>query len=354
MTQTRPGLTFGASLVITACCVAFCAIQQPFVLAQNEKEKSEPSAGDQVAADPAAQLLAEARKKIDGYESVKADLVEKVAIGGARFTAIGKYVQGAGERVRLEYTLDTAKPSAKSNSDAADKQTDGAPDGGQVPNASGFDFFGATNSMLQVSDGEVMYTMMKVGEDIQATRVNVKEVQRSVASMPQNPLSTDWLKDLGLGGVKAMLASLEKNMQFSDRVTETLNDEEFVRVSGTWKTALRQKMIGEGAPADAVLPGYIPDYVRLYFATDNMFLRRVVYLKRHPTEQKIRPMVTLDFVNIEINAPVGSGAFLPPEKVNAVDETDAIIQRLQQAVGGGTAAPAAGGTGAAPVAPSTK
>lgn len=330
MTQTRPRLTFGASVLVTACCAVFCAVQQPLVVAQDKTETPAPKDRNQPAADSAGDLIAEARKKIDTYESVKADIVEKVAIGGSRFTAVGQYVQGAGDRVRLEYTLDVAKP-------ARDKKIEpAAAPGDEAETTGGFDFYGATNSMLQVSDGEVMYTMVKIGKDVHATRVNVKEVQRSVADMPGSSIAANWLKDLGLGGVKAMLASFEKNMRFKDRMNEKLNDdEECVRVTGTWNVEQRARMVGEGAPADAVLPGYIPDYVWLYFTPKTMFLRRVVYLKRHPAEKKIRPMVTLDFVNVEINAPVGSNAFLPPEKVTAVDETDAIIKRLEQASGKG-------------------
>jgi outer membrane lipoprotein-sorting protein len=325
MTQTRPGLTFVVSLFVATCCGVFFASATPFLLAQDESKKTDSPVDADKTVDSANQLIAEARQKLAEYESVKADLVQSVAIGGSRFRATGKYLQGSGGRIRLEYRLES--PGQKSLTDTG--QTSKTQTGESKSGASQM----ATNSMLQVSDGEVMYTLMKIGEDVRVTRVNVKEVQRSVADLPQSA-SSNWLRDIGLGGIKAMLSSFEKTMRFSDRITEKLNDQEFVRVSGTWKSEQRRQMVGAGAPADAPLPGYIPDYVRLYFTEDNAFLRRVEYLKRHPTENVIRPMVTLDFINVEINGPVESGAFSPknlPDNVTPVDGTDALIQQLTQA-----------------------
>ena len=102
MTQTRPGLTFVVSLFVATCCGVFFASATPFVLAQDESKKTDSPVDTDKTADSADQLIAEARQKLAEYESIKADLIQSVAIGGSRFRAIGKYLQGSGGRIRLD------------------------------------------------------------------------------------------------------------------------------------------------------------------------------------------------------------------------------------------------------------
>lgn len=326
MTQTRPGLTFALTAFAAACCAIAVGISPTNrVFAQDEKKSEQPGTDSEKAkgesADSASKLMEQARKKIGGYESVKADLVQAFSIGGSRFRAVGTYLQGTDNKVRLEYKLEElGERKTKANDTPPKTKTKTKSKAKKI------------NSMTQVSDGEVMYTLMTInGEVRQANRINVKDVQSKVQAMAGKSFSR-WLQDFGMGGVKSMLASFEKTMKFGDRQVETLDGEDFIRLTGTWKADERRRMVGEGADPEQPLPGYIPDYVRLYLHPENMFPRRVMYLKRHPTERKVRPMVTLDFVNAVINGPVESSAFALknlPEKVTLNDVTERVIKQLQ-------------------------
>jgi hypothetical protein len=91
-----------------------------------------------------------------------------------------------------------------------------------------------------------------------------------------------------------------------------------------------------------------------------MLPRRIQFLKRSmdPTEKMVRPLITLDFRNLVINEPVDDQAFVfkTPEKAVEVDETENVIQMIQQSLKPASAepaAPAAGGTPATPPASAT-
>jgi outer membrane lipoprotein-sorting protein len=91
-----------------------------------------------------------------------------------------------------------------------------------------------------------------------------------------------------------------------------------------------------------------------------MLPRRIQFLKRSmdPTAKMVRPLITLDFRNLVINEPVDDQAFVfkTPEKAVEVDETENVIQMIQQSLKPAStepAAPDAAGTPATPPATAT-
>jgi hypothetical protein len=68
----------------------------------------------------------------------------------------------------------------------------------------------------------------------------------------------------------------------------------------------------------------------LYFDRDTLFPRRILYLKRHPVRDFSRPMLTLDFVNVLLDAPVDELAFHfePPEGIVPNDITELYLKQL--------------------------
>ena len=79
---------------------------------------------------------------------------------------------------------------------------------------------------------------------------------------------------------------------------------------------------------EVVLAPYIPDRVRIYFDESTHFPRRILYLKKAGDTQL--PMLTLDFLNVQQNAPVSADdfTFYPPEGAVSQDVTQGIIEQI--------------------------
>ena len=79
------------------------------------------------------------------------------------------------------------------------------------------------------------------------------------------------------------------------------------------------------------LPGHVPDTVRIYLNQDNLFPRRILYLKRHPTKNSSHKMVVLDFSNIFLNAkiPDEKFQFIPDDSEPQVDITSEYLRQLE-------------------------
>jgi hypothetical protein len=100
-------------------------------------------------------------------------------------------------------------------------------------------------------------------------------------------------------------------------------------IEGGWKKSFRAKFLGEDADEKQLLPAFVPDDVRIYFEQESLFPRRILYLKRAESGTR-RPMVTLDFVEVQWDVELAEDAFnyTPPEKVARQDVTQAYINRF--------------------------
>ncbi|MBD3672585.1 MAG: hypothetical protein HUJ26_03570 [Planctomycetaceae bacterium] len=281
--------------------------------AQENDDQTTPKPTKQAAAEEQAQknaevrrkarqTLEEARKRLEGYDSIRADIVETVLLGSRRYQAKGEYVQVRGNKVRLSFQVSI-------------KGADGKP---------------LQGSLLQVSNGEVMHSSYQVGDDLQVSRRDVVQIMDTIEKYPY--LGIDLVKArLGLGGLPALLSSLETSLAFDDYQVETINEKQFLKIAGGWTPQLIAQMKPPGSPEDTPLPAYIPDRVHVYFDEENYFPRRVLYLKQ--VGEGFQPMLTLDFVNIRQNVAVSADDFLfyPPEGAVSQDITQSIIQGIIQA-----------------------
>jgi len=247
----------------------------------------------------AKQTLNEARKRIEAYDSLRAEILETVLLGSRRYQAKGEYVQARGNKVRLSFRVSI-------------KGADGKP---------------LEGSLLQVSNGEVMHSSYQVGEDLQVSRRDVVQIMDTIKNYPY--MGIDLVKArLGLGGLPALLASLQTSIAFDDYSIETINGMEFIRIAGGWTPQIQTRLRPAGSPQDTPLPSYIPDRVHVYFDKESYFPRRLLYLKQ--VGKGFQPMLTLDFVNIQQNVAVSAEdwLFIPPEGAVSQDITQSIIQGI--------------------------
>jgi outer membrane lipoprotein-sorting protein len=261
-----------------------------------------------------ADALRQARAKLKDLVPFQAEIVETIVVRGKKFRATGKYMQGAGNKLRLEFELEVGRTKG---------------------------------SLVQVCDGTTLFTQQKIGLIVQATRRNVpkilKEMKQLASAAGPRPRPDQFEADLGLGGLDALLGSLEQSMSFTRRREQTFQDRPFTIIEGTWNATFLETLTDDDQDASDELPEYVPDRVRIYIDTATQFPHRIVYLKRAENRGVLRPMVSLEFRSVQVNAPLADASFTfkPDPGVRVQDITDEFIRQIRQAQAQAGAAPAA-------------
>ena len=244
----------------------------------------------------ATKAITEARTRMAAYKTLTADILETVTVGSRPFKAVGRYVQGTNDRLRLEFSVKIGNEQ--------------------------------TGSLTQVSNGQLLWTRWNIGNQSSITRRDIQEIRKAL-QQNQGTVNTKLMADLGLGGLKALMAALEDGMDF-DSIRETeIDGKKFLIVTGQWKESVLGKLGLKRDSPEMRSQEQIPDSVRVFLEADRYFPRRIMYLKRHPQEDLVRPLVTLDLLNVKLNPAVSDAEFdyEPPEEVPQVDDTREFIER---------------------------
>jgi len=244
----------------------------------------------------ALRSLQQAHDKLNGYRFIDAKLDQTVRIGDRKFRMTGRYLKGADLKLRLEYDVKVG---------------------------------GTTGKLIEVCDGQLLWTHTDIGGQQRVTRRNVQQIISAASQAgftSQNVLSAE----LGLGGLQGLLASLQKSIQFDAQWEQDASGRTFVVIEGAWKRSFRDKFLGPNAPADRPMPPAVPDQVRLYFEQDSLFPRRIVYLKKEADDRRL-PMVTIDFTEVAWPESLDESLFTfkPPATVAPEDVTKAYVNQFQ-------------------------
>ncbi len=272
---------------------------------------SEQSAPTGDSGDPNEILKQASERLITEYDSVRARLVETVAMDERKFRLTGSYLQGRDLKLRLDFTV-------------------------QVGDSEG--------TVLEVCDGNTLWTRQTIttkgfvagseeneGDEIRITRRDVEAILEAVAATEKSPEQI-LVAELGLGGLPALLASLSRAVDFETAKTEIVDEEQFTVIEGRWNAQFLQKWPATAAGQSAELPHYVPDSIRIYFDQDSLFPRRILYLKKRPDRDLYRPMVTLDFNDVEFNAELDPNEFdyTPPDGAAYIDVTKRYLDQLNR------------------------
>jgi outer membrane lipoprotein-sorting protein len=244
----------------------------------------------------AKQALDQARQKLLAYQSIKAKLTETVALSNRKFTAHGSYFQGRGSdlKLRLEFQVKLG-------------DTEGA--------------------LLEVCDGQVLWTRHNVGGEIRITRRDVRQILQAAA---EHGFGDHLITvELGFGGLPGLFAAVEDSVIFDDYKETTLDDRKWIVLEGGWKPALLK--LWQGGKPNAPLPEYVPTRIRVYLDGESLFPRRILYLN-HNAEKVLRPVVRLDFTEIEVDTaiPAEKFQFMPPNGIFPEDLTSQFLDRIKQ------------------------
>jgi hypothetical protein len=229
--------------------------------------------------------------------SIRARLVERVAISGRKFRLEGTYLQGTDLRLRLDLKV--------------------IPEGSQSRVAGG---------LLEICNGTILWANYTVGKETRITRRDVSQILNASKTNGQINFST---VELGLGGLPALMASLDRWMKFDSVKQEEIRDKKFLVLSGKWKDACLKELLSKMSKQR--LPEHVPDSVRIYLDPEWLLPRRIAFLKKKGSQ--IEPLVELDLLEPVINAPIDEHQFefSPPDGARPVDVTTEYIQQLQSA-----------------------
>ena len=277
------------------------SVWQPigFVIGQTEPVRKSSTEGDR-SPSQAEEFLNQVRQELPNHQSIKADVSQSVSIGDQSFSVVGEYLS-AGQKLRLHYTVS--------------------------PNQS------AKGEMLEVCDGKELWTKLELPDTpIKVTHRNIRQILAAAKAAQQEGITESAISvELGLGGVAALLASLERTMDFDAMKTEESKGVPITVVQGRWKKAFVDRFPKEKKDGEELLPAYIPDLVRVYVNRQTLFPERLVYLKKQPNKRSYKALVDLEFTNVEFNTPIDEDIFVFPQ-VDAIipeDVTKQYIDRMR-------------------------
>jgi len=355
--QNRPRSPFSPILRGYRAAGVGLLLSAAAVLADEKPAVQNPAAAP-AAATPAAQeapaaapalpsaddVLNQARSRLEGVESLSCELQQTASLAGIKLVAKGTYTEAFGNRVYLAYQIFPMSPMKAADAPAMSLE---AP-------AMEFKPEDTRGELLQVSDGNAVYTQWKNGDSIRVNRRNLRDIQAAAATVPgYEPGSV--AMDLGVGGLRSLLSRLQASMTFVPVKLVKAGDRSLLEVTGRWSDRVRKEIfqLPEGTFVDS--RPHVPEYVRVYVDQETMLLRRIQFLKHSldPTQKMARPLLTLDLRNLKVNEPVDAALFsyTPPEKTPAEDITESVISAIKASLQEPGQAPAAPGTPAVPAAP---
>jgi len=186
---------------------------------------------------------------------------------------------------------------------------------------------GAGGSLLEVCDGERLWSVTTLPGTKRVTRRDVRQILAAMETAKTRP-DRAAVVDLALGGLPALLASFQRSMAFDALKEETIDDRKFMVVQARWKPDVAQRFGGDASGGR--LPPHVPDLARIYFAADTEFPVRILYLKKPEDKKIFKPLLDLQFRNVVLDGQVDDKLFefTPPDDVEAEDVTQQYLEQL--------------------------
>lgn len=282
------------------------------------KDRTQTRSESQLTEDSpeAVELVRQARNRLFERQSVQAEMVERVTFGNYAFQSGGTYASAPGFRYRLEYQVEIGD---------------------------------LRGTFLEVCDGQVLHTRREIGEaktsiastqapEVELSRRDIQKIRREalgIKEVAQGANLADALRvaEIGIGGLPAVLASLERSLNFVSVRPETADGHDDLIVHGIWNPERKERLFSGMGGAVRQVAGYMPDAVDIFFARETLFPRKIVYLKKMNGESgELQPLVTVEFRNIVLDQPVQDRLFVyvAPPGVEEKDDTASFIEAMRQ------------------------
>ena len=255
-------------------------------------------------------LLKSARQRLESYQSLKARVAQTIEFGNRHLQSEGEYIQAEGHRLRLDLRVNIGDDQAR---------------------------------LLQVCDGDILYTLYGKKDPPIATRRDIQQILRTAAEhgAESTNFEASLIAQMGLGGIASLLAGIDRRMDLAPPTETEIQGRKFFVVEAAWKAEFRVHFEGlananRTAPGGVAegLPIYIPDRVRIYFDAEQLFPYRIRYFKDGQGSQPPYAILTLDFRDIVVNGPVEPSAFTftRPEDAQPKEETNDFLDQIRPPV----------------------
>lgn len=275
-------------------------------------EKTETSEVKEVVSqdEDALRVVREARSRLFQHKSVQADITQLVSLGDYRFRSSGKYLAGEEFKSRIEYAV-------------------------KLGNLEG--------TFLEVCDGQILHSRRQISEvnkksaggkppRIELARRDINKILRETQLYLDQPAAVR-AAEIGIGGLPAILASLERTMIFESVKEETEDETPVLIVQGSWNKAESEKLAAGMQGLSTQIMQFMPDKVRITFNKETLFPQKFQYLKEIPQSPGVyQPLLTVSFENAAINQPIPANRFnyIPPPGTEERDETAMFIQAIKE------------------------
>lgn len=266
-----------------------------------ESPANEPSgqsgapAADTAPAPDALSLLKQVQQQLVEARTISATIRQQVLTGADPVLVSGSY-QSSGIKLRLEYRVELGTQ--------------------------------AQGSLLEVCDGDVLWSRLDVLKSQRVTRRDVREIIQA-AQASGGAAEAILAAEMGLGGLPALFASLQRTMVLEKTTKDRYRGISCWVLTGRWSEAYSLKLRG-GQP-QGKLPPQVPDLMKVFVDQATLLPVRVVYFKQQ-AEGGLRATVNLEFVDVLLNEPVADEVFVfvPPDDVVPEDVTRQFVEQITQ------------------------
>ncbi len=309
----RPQTLLKLTIVAMSFAFAVVTLVPPigFVAGQTGDGGTDTS-GTETKPSAAAEFLERVRQELPKHRSIKADLLQSVSIGDQQFKVRGQYLSLANDSAG-------SQPSSDGNSAINKLRLSYV----VIPDQ------GVRGEMLEVCDGKELWTELTLPDSKRVTRRNIQQIlAAAMAANHQGNVSQSSISiELGLGGLTALLASLEKSMTFHAIKEDQVDGRSRTIIQGRWKKEISARFPKE---KDDMLPPFVPDLVWLYVDSQTLFPEKLLYLKKQPQKKAFKSLVSLEFTNVEFDGPVDETEFVYnlPEGITPEEVTRQYVDRL--------------------------
>lgn len=273
------------------------------VLAQGTSAGPEAKRGTAADGKSGVEFLQEARSRLQQYKSVRANLTERISIQNHAFTAEGSYLQGKRHQVRVLLSVKLG---------------------------------GNHGSMVEVCDGQILWTRQDVIDQKQVTRRDVQKILEAAEKSGgriQGMSPTSLVADMGLGGLAGLLSGIAMDMDFAPPREETIDGVPMIILEGKWnqKYLSKWKSDPKDKYAKPQLPPFVPEQVKITLRKENLFPRQISYSRRNTPGENATPLLVLELTKEEFDKPVRDEDFRfdPPADANPIDVTQFYLERLK-------------------------
>lgn len=296
------------------------------VNAQGQEADPQTAAQASVAGDGAGDgkaLIDRAIFNLESHYSIAAEIRHEVDMFGRQLLGNGHYYeQRAGSRPRVRMELRIPFGDRLGGAEIAPAERTGA--------------------LVRVCDGRFLWTYERLLNAGKLRRVDLDIVQRAIEQGGGTPEVAGLDGLAGAGGLSKILRGLDRSFHFEVAGKTTLLDTPVWRLCGQWRPELllellpdQKEAIQRGRGVDlAKLPSHLPTQVVLLLGEEDLFPYRFEYRRRdgvgpHGATEESREMVTMQLLNVNINAPIEPSLFdYRPGDIEVTDDTDNYLRAL--------------------------